>query len=74
MFIIIYIFLSVMFNYEEQQQYTSLYVYATDDGTGSSLNSEPSDIVVRIENLNDNSPVFEQRIWGKRMCVSQAVF
>ena len=64
---IILCFFSVMFDYEEQQQYTSLYVYATDDGPGSPLNSVPSNLVVNIGNRNDNPPAFAQRIWGKHI-------
>lgn len=60
---------SVMFDYEEQQQYTSLYVFATDDGPGSPLNSVPSNLVVNIANRNDNPPAFAQRIWGKHCVV-----
>ena len=59
-------FLSVVFDYEEEQQYRSLNVFATDDGPGVNLNSVPSDLVVNIGNLNDNPPAFTQRVWGKR--------
>lgn len=59
------LFFSVEFDYEEQQQYTSLYVTARDDGPGLSLNSAPADVVVNIVNLNDNPPAFGQVIWGK---------
>ena len=59
-------FLSVVFDYEEEQQYTSLNVFATDDGPGVNLNSVPSDLVVNIGNINDNPPAFAQRVWGKQ--------
>ena len=54
---------SVSFDYETRQTYSNLSVVAVDKGTNAGI-SDPAAITVYINNINDNSPVFNKSSYG----------
>ncbi len=63
MFIVIVV-ISISFNYEDKSSYSDLEVIAADNGVNS-RDSQPSSITVNINNLNDNSPSFDENTFSK---------
>ena len=56
---------SAVFDFEENSVYDSLHVYANDGGSGAALFSEPSTIIIQINNVNDNPPIFNRNSSSK---------
>ena len=52
------------FDYEERSQYSNLLLTVTDNGR-TPRRSTPTPITVRIVNLNDENPVFDQPTYSK---------
>ena len=60
---------SASFDYETRQTYSDLSVVAVDKGTNAGI-SDPAAITVYINNINDNSPVFNQSSYGSFLHVT----
>ena len=62
---------SATFDYETRQVYSNLSVVAVDKGMNV---SDPASITININNINDNSPVFNQSVYGlfpsRHFCVT----